>query len=219
MALPAQNGTNTHLGSPDSLFRTTWTTSHTIGAGLTDSALVVLVGSLQINAPISATWNGVAMDIVQFANKTAIFWLLNPASGTHTIAVTWATGARWIAISAITFTNCAGIYSNSADQTGNFDNNISLDQTAVGYESLALNIVMSDATVITQAAGQTEQTNFPSGPANQVFSSTATKASGTTGSTTTMSETFNPVDPSDNWTSAVQLYSATRHFTPQVQVI
>ncbi len=220
MAVPAQDGTNSYLGSPDNSTPNTWSLPHTIGAGLTNSALIVLAGSLQGSAPDGATWNGGSMNVTRFtANGTSAFWLLNPTSGTHTLAVHWPTGTRWIAISAITFTNVAAVYINSSDNVSNFATTLSQTITAVGVESLSVNLVMSDASSITQDAGQTEQTNFPSGPLNQVFSSTATKDSGPIGGTITMSEHFNGVNPSDNWGIAIQLYSATRHSIPQMLII
>lgn len=82
----------------------------TISAGLTNSVLVVVVVTTGAAAlgTVTATWNGTSMTQVahggpQSSSEVFLFGLRNPASGNHSIVVTYSATGTQMAISGCSF--------------------------------------------------------------------------------------------------------------------
>ena len=106
-------------------------TNLTIGTG-SNRCLVVQFSYYEGGSPgtVSATWNGVSMSTIASGNDTSgkvfnvLFGLVAPASGNHTIQVSWSNSGATLfwAINGISFTNCKQtstfINANTATGTG-----------------------------------------------------------------------------------------------------
>lgn len=110
VAFDAQSSTDTTANGATSF---TNSTNLTVGSGASRALLVGICWST-LTAPtsVSITWNGVALSLVSNSSggigasagaNTAIYGLLNPASGTNTLAGSW-TGARDYGVGGIAYT-------------------------------------------------------------------------------------------------------------------
>jgi hypothetical protein len=100
----------------------------TIGAG-SNRCLIVTAGFFGAVSAVSATWNGGAN---MFAIGNAVnagggtiwmFGMVAPASGNHTISVSWTGTAQFLAVNGVSFTGCnqtggATTFINATTNTG-----------------------------------------------------------------------------------------------------
>lgn len=110
VAFDAQSSADTTANAATSF---TNSTNLTVGAGANRALLVVICWStLTPPTAVSITWNGVALSLVSNSPggigasagaNTAIYGLLNPASGTLTLAGSW-TGARDFCVAGVAYT-------------------------------------------------------------------------------------------------------------------
>lgn len=121
----------------------------TIGAGLTNSALLAIVITGNVgSAPtgLACTWNGVSMNLITsttVADTTAglyisLFGLNNPASGNQALAVSWGGGTFAYSINAMSF--------SGVDQGTPFSNGITATGTA-GNPSITITSAVGDYTL------------------------------------------------------------------------
>lgn len=143
-------------------------TNLTVGSG-TNRALLVCIAWSTSTAPtgISLTWNGVALTQLIIHSATsgstaAIFGLLNPDSGTNTLAGSW-TGARDFYVNGISYTEV--IQTNTATA---FLTNFGIGTSAAAQ--LIINAPVTDAVLmsVAVAANITNMTNGTT-PGTQVF--------------------------------------------------
>ena len=114
--------------------------THVIGAGK-ERVLIVAIGS-RGNSPTGITYNGVSLtkafeSTIYDGTRSTIWYLLNPATGSHSITVTFAGSTRWIAgaISAFNVESRASEipYYRTGQDTGNDSySRITINNTIAG---------------------------------------------------------------------------------------
>ncbi len=182
MAIPVVNGTNS-TGTLTS--GTTLGVSHTVGTGLTDSILTAIVVSepTTFRNASSATWNGVPM--LKFdGTRSTLFWLRNPASGSHTCTVNWGGTVKAVAVSLITFTGAQGVTFITSDSIGGTSTTAEVMFTSHNNNGTAVDVCFSQFTSHIQGAGQTEQTNTSASDGTNTFQITTSTKDGAAASGT-----------------------------------
>ena len=165
-------------------------TGMTVGAGATLLvATLELGGNTTSPSALACTWNGVAMNLacsIYYASGigtgSAIFTLVNPASGNKTLAATW-TGNEQAFLSSISFTgtDTSTGYKSADKVTGN---------SVTSNPSIAVNTESTGATLVviqSLASGlvpPSNQTQVYSGGPGMNNDSSASYALGGTGTNT-----------------------------------
>src|SRR6266436_718529 len=130
-------------------------TNLTVGTG-SNRALLALLAWSSTAAPtgISITWDGVALSAVSSANSvhgtagnTQIYGLVNPNSGTKTLAGSW-TGSRDFYVAAIAYTGVeqssaanaftSGSFANGGSTSASITINPAFGDTALGNANVAI---------------------------------------------------------------------------------
>src|SRR6266704_942142 len=129
-------------------------TNLTIGTGTNRALIVLIAWSSTAPTGISITWDGVALSAVSGASSvngtagnTKIYGLVNPNSGTKTLAGSW-TGSRDFYVAGIAYTGVEQSSEANAFISGNFANggsasaSIGMDpafgDTALGNSNVAI---------------------------------------------------------------------------------
>jgi len=129
-------------------------TNLTIGTGTNRALIVLIAWSSTAPTGISITWDGVALSAVSGASSvngtagnTKIYGLVNPNSGTKTLAGSW-TGSRDFYVAGIAYTGVEQSSEANAFTSGNFANggsasaSIGMDpafgDTALGNANVAI---------------------------------------------------------------------------------
>ena len=177
MAIPTVNGTITTNGAYSSNTVDTTTFTHPVAAGLANSMLVVFTSNREPDGqPMarvdSITYDGVALTQVLdevylngFPNniQTAIYYLVNPHSGTNDVTINWTEHPNSALTTVITLQNAGPIdvydFSTSSTQA-------TITKTTNYNNELALCSVYAVSEAFTAfGAGQTEISNFNGGSA------------------------------------------------------
>ncbi len=129
-------------------------TNLTVGTGANRGLVVLIAWSSTAPTGISITWDGVALSLVSgatsvngAAGNTAIYCLVNPNSGTKTLAGSW-TGSRDFYVAGVAYTGVEQSSAANAFTSGNFANggstsaSIGMDpafgDTALGNANVAI---------------------------------------------------------------------------------
>lgn len=155
---PVVNGTVSHDTSPSGS-STSWSMGHTVGSGLVDSLLVVVVSNAQFGAPTLVTYNGVSMTkAVGGATNffVQIWYLVNPPAGLHTVSAFWAVSVPERSLIAMTVTgaNQTSPLDAIGDNSG-FSTVATVSAPTMTNSSLLVGALMSQNT--TQTLGQVQQ--------------------------------------------------------------
>jgi hypothetical protein len=178
---------------------TTWT--HTTGTG-TDRILIVGLATEDTSTSVlnvsTITYGGVAMTAVANSTATAgsstydraqLFYLLNPASGTNTISVTWGGAVNGISAGSISLAGVAqSAPSTAAINSATSGNTISANIAVATAGSWLVSVANSGASNATLTPGSTQTKRWGLGQSNSGGAgSTATPATGTVSTTWTAS--------------------------------
>ena len=171
------------------------TISHVVGTG-TDRILLVGASTDPVDmTPVpTATYNGVSMTAVPSGlvaagiNRAQWFYLLNPASGTHDIVISWTGGNSYIVAGGISFSgvsqsNPLGTAATNSGTSTTASVDVTSSSTAVVVDCLAFD--RTGTTTATCDASQTQQWNIAVTADKRGAASTKSGAS-----TTTMSWTL-----------------------------
>lgn len=149
--------------------------SHTIGASLSNSCLIVAVTSMTGANPTGVTWNGTAMTLAQSATTNgyvSIWYLLNPTAGTHDVEATWAVNTAEKAIHALTFTGVSAVGNGATASGTSTVASVSLSPTT--QNTMFVIATGSTSTTHAPGTGQLERTDLASAT-NGFRYSTSTK--------------------------------------------
>ena len=138
--------------------------SHTVGTG----ASILVVGlavedtTSSILSPSSITYNGVAMTAVPSSSATSgsstfdrsqLFYLLNPPSGVHTVAVSFGGAINNIAAGSVSLSGTTGAPGAAAIATATSGSAISASVNVTTAGSWVVDVVCSGASSATFPAG------------------------------------------------------------------
>lgn len=196
--------------------------SHTVAGGVTNPMLIAMAtGFNQI--PQSATWNGVPMNIGAYSGGLGgtVFYLANPATGSHTCTVSTAVVDRGQMLSVFLLQDCGSVVVNSTDTTGFlFTTSGTLNYTTTADDSLLLGMSWSHNGVTqTLGAGQTQistQTaaSAPTVPVLKTFSKL-----GAMHGSQSLQVSISSMDDLQIWGLAALPFGAGGLFIPQTIII
>ena len=188
--------------------------SHTVGSGA--NVLVVGLATEDTSTTVlnvsAITYNGVALTAVSGGTGTAgsstldraqLFYLLNPTSGAHTIAITFGGAVNNVAAGSISLSGVSGAPTTAATNTATSGTAISASATVSTAGSWLVDVVCSGASSAT----------FTAGSAQTVRWSKAVSGNGGAGSTQAPSATGS-VTTSYTASSSSQLALAVAVFAP-----
>ena len=163
MAVPAVNGTNStgsHASGATSL-----TISHTVGASLSNSLLIVMHSGISQHAT-GATWNGTAMTLAKQGDGgqyfNTIWYLVAPEAGTLNVIISFASQTRSNGgVITLTGARQTSPIDQTFDANGNTGTSVSDTLTSTEADTLVMDVVMGNSsTAFGVGADQIEQTTI-----------------------------------------------------------
>ncbi len=146
------------------------TLAHTCGSGANRILLVgISTDPTDLTGAITVSYNSVAMTAVPSGsvsagiNKTQLFYLLAPSSGTHNIVALWNSGSSFLVFGGISFTGVSqtaplGTAATSSGTGTTASVNVTSLATSIVVDCLTFD--RTGTTTATAAAGQTERWNL-----------------------------------------------------------
>lgn len=181
MAVPLVNGSNTTSTSTGSA--TSVTFAHTVGAGLTDSCLIVGFTGFGNGFPTVHTYAGVNMpqfngDATQ--SYVSYYYLQAPSSGSNNVNLQWPSSDTY-AIGAVTLTGViqSGNPTEAVTQANTaLNTTLSSSSVTLGVDRLVFHVTSINltATGATEGGGQTPQINAQNTKGEWVLMGTKSQA-------------------------------------------